>query len=38
MIDRTDAVNEEVPKDVVNTLIYNYASSNYKPYLIKGKI
>ncbi|XP_025194174.1 fatty acyl-CoA reductase wat-like [Melanaphis sacchari] len=28
---RTDVVNEEVPKDAVNTLIYNYASSNYKP-------
>jgi len=31
MIDRTDVVNEEVPKDAENTLIYNYASSNYKP-------
>ncbi|CAH1721756.1 unnamed protein product [Aphis gossypii] len=28
---RTEFVNEEVPKDTVNTLIYNYASSNYKP-------
>lgn len=28
---RTDVVNEEVPKDMVNTPIYNYASSNYKP-------
>ncbi|XP_025409446.1 fatty acyl-CoA reductase wat-like isoform X2 [Sipha flava] len=28
---KTDVVNEEVPRDVVNTLIYNYASSNYKP-------
>lgn len=26
-----DVVNEEVPRDVVNTLIYNYGSSNYKP-------
>jgi len=31
MIYRMEVVNEEVPKDVVNTLIYNYASSNYKP-------
>lgn len=31
MIHRTDVVNEEVPRNVVNTLIYNYASSNYKP-------
>jgi len=31
MIDRSEVVNEEVPKDAVNTLIYNYASSNYKP-------
>lgn len=31
MVDRTDDINEEVPRDVVNTLIYNYASSNYKP-------
>ena len=31
MVDRTDIVNEEVPKDTVNTLIYNYASSNFKP-------
>lgn len=31
MIYRTDVVNEEVPRDVVNTLVYNYASSNYKP-------
>jgi len=31
MVDRTEVVNEEVPKDAVNTLIYNYASSNYKP-------
>ncbi|CAI6346012.1 unnamed protein product [Macrosiphum euphorbiae] len=28
---RTDVVNEEVPKDAENALIYNYASSNYKP-------
>jgi len=31
MINRTDVVNEEVPKDAENALIYNYASSNYKP-------
>jgi hypothetical protein len=31
VVHRTDVVNEEVPRDVVNTLIYNYASSNYKP-------
>lgn len=31
MIDRMDVVNEEVPKDTENILIYNYASSNYKP-------
>lgn len=31
MIDRSEVVNEEVPKDALNTLIYNYASSNYKP-------
>lgn len=31
MIDRTDTINEEVPRDVKNTLIYNYVSSNYQP-------
>lgn len=31
LIHRTDVVNEEVPRNIVNTLIYNYASSNYKP-------
>lgn len=31
MIDSTEIVNEEVPRDEVNTSIYNYASSNYKP-------
>lgn len=31
VINREHAVNEEVPRDVVNTPIYNYVSSNYKP-------
>lgn len=31
MINRMDVINEEVPRNVVNTMIYNYASSNYKP-------
>jgi len=30
-IDRSDVVNEEVPRDAVTTRIYNYTSSNYKP-------